>query len=296
MLSRPCALLTVVATAVTLTGCSFTGDSLKAPAAQSATTVTASPSLPAPSPSSSTADTRAEDPIVEPAGTATAGALAFCDVNSMHGNACTKPVSVFQGSRLGCATHVSKGSTIRLRILKDGVELVNKNGKFGAPGKDGKVAVSGDLRLDPASLPAGIYSCEFTVDKTKPVTGAVKVKGPQGSSGISQVRFCPEVKDKARKASTAACSSGANSVVAPTDHHVQCSAVVIGAKGQPMLVRITKGDRNFDFPFTAAQMNKNIGVMTASVRLNTSGDLRCEIQKNDKRVAARDFTLGVENG
>lgn len=285
------AVLTAASAVVLLTGCSFKGDSLKAPAGESATTVSATPSSTASTTSSPPVDTHAEDAVVEPSGTANAGSMTFCDVASMRGNVCTKPVKSFQGSRLGCATRVPTGRSVTLRILKDGTELVKESQKLGKSGKDGKVEVSGDVKIDPASLPAGIYSCEFSVDGGKPASGAIKVKGPQGKSGISQIRFCAEVPDKGHPGTTVSCPSGSDKVTVKPKTNLQCSAVVAGAKGHRLLVRIRKGERTFDFPFSAEQVNLNLGVVTAGVTLSSSADVRCEVHKDGARVAVRDFSL-----
>lgn len=93
-------------------------------------------------------------------------------------------------------------------------------------------------------MPASIYACEFTVDGAKPVSGSVKVKGPQGADGASQVRMCTEIKDTpGRKKKSLSCAETSDVIHLERGKGLQCSAVVAGAKGSPLRVRIRKGTR-----------------------------------------------------
>ena len=185
---------------------------------------------------------------------------------------------------------------MKIRVLKDGNELTSQTGDVGRPGSDGKVALSGDIGVAPAAMPAGIYTCEFTVDGAEPVSGSVEVKGPQGVDGASQVRMCTEIKDTpGRKKKSLSCAETSDVIHLERGKGLQCSAVVAGAKGSPLRVRIRKGTRVFDFPFEAGRVDKNLGVVTANITVAGSDDARCEVYKGEKLLVRRDFRV-VVNG
>ena len=141
-------------------------------------------------------------------------------------------------------------------------------------------------------MPASIYACEFTVDGAKPVSGSVKVKGPQGADGASQVRMCTQIKDTpGHKKKSLSCAETSDVIQLERGKGLQCSAVVAGAKGSPLRVRIRKGTRVFE----AGRVDKNLGVVTASITVAGSDDARCEVYKGEKLLVRRDFRV-VVNG
>lgn len=108
--------------------------------------------------------------------------------------------------------------------------------------------------------------------------------------------MCTEIKDTpGRKKKSLSRAETSDVIQLERGKGLQCSAVVAGAKGSPLRVQIRKGPRMFDFPFEAGRVDKNLGVVTASITVAGSDDARCEVYKREKLLVQRDFRV-VENG